>query len=58
MLGRQAIEAVAVDNEPEPLWTGVDATDRIESVNEEPPDGVGFLEAAEQNGPSGLTSEA
>lgn len=53
--GKQAIKAVAIDNEPEPFWTGGDASVRVESVNAELPEGVGHLEAANQNGPSGLT---
>lgn len=53
--GTEAIKAVAIDNEPEPFWTGGDASARVEAVNAELPEGVGRLEAANQNGPSGLT---
>lgn len=51
--GKQAIRAVAVDNEPEPFWTGADAAERVDAVSAELPDGAGHLEVAEQNGPSG-----
>ncbi len=48
--------ALAVDNEPEPFWTGEDAKERVTAIAKDVPTEAGYLEPADRqhNGASGV----